>query len=571
MALDSPFPLSSTHLQASIPGPVDRTNFFEEQKRNQRAAWRLVVACALAIVVMGIPLSIVLTPFAFALALAVAHTLDLFFIPTALQSLMSMTAWVGAVLDYFLDGSGPQFPFSSLLLAVGLVLLPGMGTVAALWFSVYSFFRHDGVGGILLSLSARAPRPEDLEEQQLTNLVTEMALAAGVPPPQVMLLDSPIVNAAAIGVSPENAAIIVSRRVLDEFDRDETQGIVGHLVGSISNGDLRIAFLMGSVFLTFGLLVALLNAPFGPRSRVILRQMLNLAFQRHPLGATEAETLSRLLTQGLQMEGKDDLDTFTEKEEGRPLYYLLLPVLMTNLSVKLTLFVFISFLVGPLLALLWRSRCYLADAIAVQLTRNPDGVARGLQELANKGAMIPGSQWVAHLFIIGPETAKERGEAAFSSTMKDFQQQGKTQLSSEESERLQQALQQLRDAQTGAKTDTFEESLGAGSFIAFRPPLTRRFERLRALGATVKTWRHVRFWEKWSGELKEIRTLGPLKGALMIGLWLLLAVLIPVAVGLLFVVVAMVTMLSVMIMSFWLAMIYGCFSLLGFLIGLLFG
>jgi Zn-dependent protease with chaperone function len=573
MALDFSPSLSSTQAQVSLLGPVDRVSFFDEQKRNRRATWRLVAACGFAVVAMGIPLSIVLTPFVFALALTVAHVLDVFFISVVLQGLMSVTAWIGAVLDYFLDGNGPQYSLASLFFAVGLVLLPGMGTVAALWFSINSFFRHAGVGGVLLSLGARTPRLEDLEEQQLANLVTEMALAAGVPPPRVMLLDSPVANAAAIGSSPEDATIIVSRRVLDEFDRDETQGLIGHLVGSISNGDLRIAFLMGAVFLTFGLLVTLLDTPFGPRSRGVLRQLFDLAFrrQRYDHSVTEAETLSRLLTQGLQMEGKDDLDTFTEKQEGRPLYYLLLPVLMTNLSVKLTLFVFISFLVGPLIALLWRSRCYLADATAVQLTRNPDGVARGLQGLANKGAMIPGSQWIAHLFIIGPETAKERGEAAFSRTMKDFQQQGKTEVSLEESKRLQQALQQLRAGAVETRTDTFEKSLGAGSFIAFRPPLSRRFERLRTLGATVVTWRRQRSWEKLLGIRQTLVTLGPIKGALMVGLFLLLAVLIPIAVGGLFVVMAMLTMLSVMIMSFWLALIYGCFSLLGFLTGLLFG
>jgi hypothetical protein len=183
----------------STPGPVDRTSFFEEQKRNRRATWRLAVACGFAIFVMGIPLSIVLTPFVFVFALAVAQTLDLFFSPTALQGLMNLMAWIGAVLDYFLDGNGPQFSLSTLFLAVGVVLLPGIGTVAALWFSIYSFFRHAGVGGVLLSLGARTPRLEDLEEQQLTNLVSEMALAAGVPPPRVMLLDSPVANASAIG------------------------------------------------------------------------------------------------------------------------------------------------------------------------------------------------------------------------------------------------------------------------------------------------------------------------------------------------------------------------------------
>src|SRR5262245_39324559 len=117
MTLDFSPSLSSTHSQALTPGPIDRVSFFAEQKRNRQATWRLVAACTLAIVVMGIPLSIVLTPFAFAFALVVAYTLKLFFIPTALQSLMSVMVWVGAVLDYFINGSGPQFSLSALFLA----------------------------------------------------------------------------------------------------------------------------------------------------------------------------------------------------------------------------------------------------------------------------------------------------------------------------------------------------------------------------------------------------------------------------------------------------------------------
>ena len=66
MALDFSSPLSSTQAHTSTLGPVDRTSFFEEQRRNRRTTWRLAAACGLAIVVMGIPLSIVLTPFAFA-------------------------------------------------------------------------------------------------------------------------------------------------------------------------------------------------------------------------------------------------------------------------------------------------------------------------------------------------------------------------------------------------------------------------------------------------------------------------------------------------------------------------
>jgi heat shock protein HtpX len=60
-------------------------------------------------------------------------------------------------------------------------------------------------------------------------------------------------------------------------------------------------------------------------------------------------------------------------------------------------------------AMLWRSRRYLADATAVQLTRNPTGLYRALSHLGKSGAIIPGGEAVSHLFIIAPETrASER-------------------------------------------------------------------------------------------------------------------------------------------------------------------
>ena len=111
MALDFSPSLSSTRPHTSTIGPVDRTNFFEEQRRNRRATWRLAAACGLAILAMGIPLSIVLTPFVFALALAVVHILDLVLPLATFQGLMAVMSWVGTVLDYFLDGNGlnPRF------------------------------------------------------------------------------------------------------------------------------------------------------------------------------------------------------------------------------------------------------------------------------------------------------------------------------------------------------------------------------------------------------------------------------------------------------------------------------
>ena len=68
-------------------------------------------------------------------------------------------------------------------------------------------------------------------------------------------------------------------------------------------------------------------------------------------------------------------------------------------------------MLGPLIALLWRARRYLADATAVQLTRYPDGLARALQRLGDKGAAIPGAGLAAHVFVIGPEGSQNEGRS----------------------------------------------------------------------------------------------------------------------------------------------------------------
>src|SRR5262245_63708960 len=101
-----------------------------------------------------------------------------------------------------------------------------------------------------------------------------MAIAAGLPVPKVMLIDSPGANAAAVGTSPADARLVVSRRLLNDLNRDQLEGLLGQLIGSIGNGDLRVAFMVTSVFETCGLLVTMINAPFGRESRSTLWRIL---------------------------------------------------------------------------------------------------------------------------------------------------------------------------------------------------------------------------------------------------------------------------------------------------------
>jgi Zn-dependent protease with chaperone function len=90
------------------------------------------------------------------------------------------------------------------------------------------------LGGQLIALSTR-----DLQQRRLLNVVEEMAIAAGMPIPQVYLLDDDSINAFAAGSTPGSAVIGITRGALQRLNRDELQGVIAHEFSHIANGDMR--------------------------------------------------------------------------------------------------------------------------------------------------------------------------------------------------------------------------------------------------------------------------------------------------------------------------------------------
>jgi Zn-dependent protease with chaperone function len=250
---------------SSVPGPVDRESFFEAQRRHRRTPWRLSAVCVAAVAIMGIPLSLVLTPVLYTLVLVLAHLADLVVpIPESFwQALAAGASLMIRVIGGFLGEEAPA-PMAETIVGLAAMLLPGAVAMVLIWLGLCLFFLRAGVGGTLSALRAREPRDGDPEERQLVNVVEEMAVAAGLRPPRVMLLDSDVANAAAIGSSSDDATVVVSRRMLDELDRDEAQGVIGDLLGSTGNGDIRISLIIASIFQAYGLLISLVDTPFGP-------------------------------------------------------------------------------------------------------------------------------------------------------------------------------------------------------------------------------------------------------------------------------------------------------------------
>ena len=385
---------------------MDRESFFTAQARNRRTAWRLTALCVLAVLILGIPLSTILSPLFYGVAVLVVDVANVF------TPLPDPVSW------FFNDlHPVPAFPDSALwgYVIFAIVLAPpGALFLLLVWIGSRALLLRSGAGGILLSLGAREPKARDLEERQLVNLVAEMAIAAGVPPPRVLLLDTRAVNAAVVGSSLEDGAVVVTRGLLDALDRDETQGVVGHLVASMANGDLRSAMTMLSLYHALGAVTAALSCPFSPSARAAVLRLVRLALRRRsPVEGSEAaesEAVSQLLARAF--EGADlKWDDFERQGWiGKVKSYAALPFLAAYMAFLAGQKLLGAVLVTPPLIFAWRSRRHLADATAVQLTRNPDSLARALLRLSRPDAAVPGAAWASHLFATWPGEEGTLGE-----------------------------------------------------------------------------------------------------------------------------------------------------------------
>src|SRR5690606_1128339 len=138
--------------------------------------------------------------------------------------------------------------------------------------------------------------------------------ACGVRAPRVLLVDGAAANAGVIGTSPDDATVVVARRLLDELDRAETQAVVAHLVGSAANGDLRGSLLLVSVFQTMSVVLTLLDAPMSAPARAALREVWTKVWRRRAADPADVERVARVLAERFDAGTMDEVTRFLDFE-----------------------------------------------------------------------------------------------------------------------------------------------------------------------------------------------------------------------------------------------------------------
>jgi Zn-dependent protease with chaperone function len=357
-----------------------------------------------ALAVSGIPLSVLVSPLVVAAAAVLVRVADLVVaIPPDLDTWLDRAFHLLPTTWSAIRRSDVDLPWDFL---AGLFVLPGLVAMVLLWAVVRLTFRRTGVGGVLRRMQARPPRSGDLAEQRLTNLVQEVAVAAGVPPPRVLLIDAEGANVGAAGLAMDDAVVVVTRGFLDRLPRDAQQAVIAHVMASIGNGDLTVAAEIMTLIQTWGLVSLVLEAPFLPAARASLRLVGRTALQtlRGRADASHRELAVDTLIAGAGWDNLDS-DELEMLPDAHPLVLLFgyLPLLVTlglaAIAAKAIIWVTVL-LTGPFVAVRWRTRRRLADATAVQLTRYPDALAQALRTLAGLDTTVPGAVAVHFLFPV---------------------------------------------------------------------------------------------------------------------------------------------------------------------------
>jgi Zn-dependent protease with chaperone function len=300
-------------------------NFFARQAAARAQSRRLVVLFVLALATIMVAINFVILTL---LASAQAETLK---VPDG--------AWIAAHPGSVVFGS---------LLVLAVVGLSSLYKSAALRAGGGVVARS--LGGTRLERDARDPL-----RRRLHNVVEEMAIASGVPMPEVYVLEhEPGINAFAAGHTPANAAVAVTRGALERLNRAELQGVIAHEFSHILNGDMRISTRL--IGLVFGLVIIALIG------RTVLR------FSRHSgnrKGGVAIVVLAALAVMVLGYLG-----------------------------------VFLGRLIQAAIA---RRREVLADSSAVQFTREPQGLKGALVKIGgyDQGSRLEdvGVEQVAHMLF----------------------------------------------------------------------------------------------------------------------------------------------------------------------------
>lgn len=241
------------------------------------------------------------------------------------------------------------------VLCINYTDLGYFSAVIALLISFFSaYIAYYNSDKIILSLNGARPATDE-EDRQLMIILENLCIASGLPRPKLYVIDDTAPNAFATGRNPEHAVICFTTGLIQKLDKYELEGVMAHELSHIKNYDILLSTVV-SVFV--GMIVIL--------SDILIRSRVRRSNEKG------GEILMLL---GL-------------------IALLLSPIFTTLMQLAIS-----------------RKREYLADASAVEITRNPSGLIGALEKLdSDKEALEAANKTTASLYIVNPFKGIKKSE-----------------------------------------------------------------------------------------------------------------------------------------------------------------
>ena len=272
---------------------------------------------------------------------------------------VALFAVLGLTIGYALVGT-PAGAVGVMALALSVGAISGIG----------AYFSGDK---LVLAVSG-ARQVDETTAPQLLNVVREMAIAANVPMPAVYVVEDTAPNAFATGRDPAHASVAITTGLLEKLDREELQGVLAHELSHVQNYDIRFSLIVGVMVGAIAIL-----ADF---------------FLRFTFWSSVGGRRSR--------------DSSSSSGGGLQAVIFIVAIVLAILAPIISRFIQLA---------VSRQREYLADASAVELTRNPYGLERALAKIGSDQEVLEvANRGTQHMYFTNPIKKFEERSSGLMST-----------------------------------------------------------------------------------------------------------------------------------------------------------
>lgn len=243
--------------------------------------------------------------------------------------------------------------FVCLYNGLGVVSIP----IAIIFSTIPAIISYYNCDKMVLALNGARPATSE-QDLQLSVILDNLCIATGLPRPKLYVIEDNSPNAFATGRNPENAVICVTTGLLKKLDKYELEGVIAHELAHIKNYDILLATIV-SVFVGF---VVMLSDFF-----------IRFSFRRKSDRESKSDVVIALIA---------------------ILFLILSPIFALLMQLAIS-----------------RKREYLADASAIEITRNPDGLINALVKISSDMDPVDtANKSTAHLYIATPFKGKKAND-----------------------------------------------------------------------------------------------------------------------------------------------------------------